>query len=399
MTLQYVQDELSLGGFPLTQLTAKAQTPFYVYDLDSVGQRLELLNKSLQGARVSVHYAVKTNSHQRVLKFIAEEDMGADVVSGGELTAALEAGFPAHKIIFSGVGKSAQEIKLALQRQIRQLNVESPQELERIGEMATQLGVRAPVAFRMNPDVNPQTHPYITTGFRENKFGMDETFLPELEKILLRHKSLKLVGLTQHIGSQLLDLGAFEEAVSKIVRIYKELQAKGYELESVDLGGGVGIDYSSGDEEQERALLARYGAIAAETSRTLNCEVLLEPGRSIAARAGVLICQVEYIKETDAKNFAIVNTGMHHLLRPALYQAYHRILPLQLKEGPLKVYDVVGPICESSDFLGRDRPFHSLQQGDFLAIADSGAYGRSMASTYNLHELPQEFIVRKGQLE
>lgn len=402
MTLAYHQGSLRLGQkhFSLMELAQKVATPFYIYDLDGVKERLDLLKESTKGPKpVSIFYAVKANTEKRLLQFVASQGVGADVVSGGELLAALEAGFPAERIIFSGVGKSVSEIELALTKKIRQINVESPQELERIGQLATGLKLKAPVAFRMNPDVNPQTHPYITTGFRENKFGMDESFLPELEKILKDHPSLELVGLTQHIGSQLLELDSFKEAAAKVTATFQQLQEKGYPLKTIDLGGGIGIDYTSGDEAEEKERLKAYGQIAAQTAQELGCEVLLEPGRSIVGRAGALICEVEYLKNTGTKNFAVVNTGMHHLLRPALYQAHHRILPLVEKtEPPLVVYDVVGPICESSDFLGRDRPFHSLEQGDFLAIADCGAYGMSMASTYNLHALPEEYVIQDGKL-
>jgi diaminopimelate decarboxylase len=403
MTLSYQEGRLRLGPqqFDLLEWAKSAPTPFYIYDLDTIEWRLQSLAESTRGSfPVSIFYAVKSNTEPRVLKHVAGLGAGADVVSGGELKAALAAGFSPERVIFSGVGKSVEEIELALLNGIRQLNVESPQELIRIGEAADRLGLEARVAFRMNPDVNPQTHPYITTGFRENKFGMDEGFLPELEKTLAQFSSLRLVGLTQHIGSQLLSLEALQEATAKTARIYSELKAKGHDLVSLDIGGGIGIQYNSGDESEELTLLRSYGELARRIASDLQCEVLLEPGRSITARAGTLICQVEYIKETATKNFAIVNTGMHHLLRPALYQAHHRILPLQEQDAtePLKVYDVVGPICESSDFLGRDRPFHGLKQGDYLAIADAGAYGMSMASTYNLHELPKEYVIRGGKI-
>jgi len=343
----------------------------YVYDLKEIAQRYKALSQSVFGSGLSgkIHYAVKANGNSEILKTLRDLGAGVDVVSGGEIRRSLDVGFSGLDVIFSGVAKSHSEIALAMKSEIAQINVESPQELERIGMMATEIKKKIPVAFRMNPEVNPETHPYITTGLSENKFGMTKEFLPQLLRILKQYPLLDLVGLTIHIGSQIQNLSVYGEALEIIKARYNELIAMGHNLKTLDIGGGLGIDYASPDHDKDLQAIKDYGLLVNK-----------------------------HLKESAHKNFAIVNTGMHHLLRPALYQAQHRILPLLQREssdtsGAKKFYDVVGPICESSDFLGKDRLFGSLQQGDFLAICDSGAYGYSMASGYNDHALPQEFVL------
>lgn len=379
----------------------------YVYDLNEITSRYLALKAEVfedhgQGAlKGRIHYAVKANGFIEILTALKDQGAGVDVVSGGEVLRCLKAGFAGEDIIFSGVAKSHSEIILALENNLAQINVESPQELERIGQIAEELKVTAKVAFRWNPEVNPETHPYITTGLSENKFGMTKEFLPQLLRILKQYPRLHLMGLTMHIGSQIQNLSVYGEALEILKARYRELQAMGYPLETLDIGGGLGIDYGSGDHEKDLQSMKAYGSLVQKHLKGFDGEVLLEPGRILVARSGVLLCKVEYTKESPSKNFAIVNTGMHHLLRPALYQAQHRILPLrepaesskQAAGLKNKFYDVVGPICESSDFLGKDRMFTDLEQGDQLAICDSGAYGFSMASGYNDHELPVEYVL------
>jgi diaminopimelate decarboxylase len=382
----------------IQSIAAKHKGPVYVYDLDSVERRLNALAKSLDGQRNSIHYAMKANSHAKILAKIAALGAGADTVSAGEVRRALDAGIPANRIILSGVAKTVSEIEFALSKRIKQINVESPQELQRIADIAKKLGVQADVAFRMNPDVNPKTHPYITTGFRENKFGMDESFIPELVAILKKHpEQLKLRGLTMHIGSQLFEIPVLKEAIEKIIAVHKSLLALGFALDRMDIGGGIGINYETDDETQELAMLADYGAMVRPLVKDLNVELLTEPGRTIVGRSGLLVSEVQYIKRAPAKTFAILDTGMHHLLRPALYGAKHRVLPVVKREGSTSMYDVVGPICESSDCLAKNVELPEVRQGDRLALADSGAYGMAMASTYNSHELPAEVVISKGR--
>lgn len=370
----------------------------YVYSLPNLARRYQWLTDALSELKnLKTHYALKANAHPEILASLKSMGSQVDVVSGGEIQRALESGFKAKDIIFSGVAKSVAEIGYAIDLGIKQLNVESTQELMRIGEIAKSKQKKIAVALRMNPEVSPVTHPYITTGMTENKFGMDRHFLPELVRLLKANsKFVQLRGLTMHIGSQLLELEAIEEAISKLLSIEHELNVLGFQIESLDIGGGVGIHYNSMDENLDWQTLKDYGEKVTKKLKSYPGEIIIEPGRTLVARCGVLLCQVEYIKETQMKNFAIVNTGMHHLMRPALYQANHRILPLQKKSNEtIQVYDFVGPICESSDFLGKNRPMPPLEQGDFMAICDTGAYGFTMANNYNFHELPKEIILKE----
>ena len=387
--LSYKKGHLFLNELDLKAIAEKAKTPTYVYSLSEITSRVESYFEAFNND-VDVHYATKANSNVKVLKRIKKLGAGADVVSAGEAKEALDAGFEPQDIIFSGVAKTEKEITFALRKSIKQINVESPQELERIGELAKKLKKKARVAFRFNPDVSPETHPYITTGFRENKFGMDKDFLPTLEMLLKKYKkNVDLVGVTIHIGSQLLSLDAIEEAIRKTIPVYEHFQAMGCPMGRFDVGGGVGIAYKASQKQPD---IKEYGAMVQRLLKPLECRILCEPGRYITGPAGVLLTEVQYIKSTPHKNFAIVDTGMHHLLRPVLYQAYHEILPLKQSKKALKSYDVVGPICESSDVMGKMRQLPELKQGDILVIADAGAYGYSMASHYNAHALPKEVV-------
>ncbi len=379
------------GTYNLAQIAKEAGGPVYVYNLAHITDRMNFLRSAFKKIKPSIHYAMKANDHHDVLRTLREAGALIDTVSAGEVKIAIKSGFKAEQIIFSGVAKSKDEITYALKAGIKQINVESPSELRRIAQIAKDLKLRASVAFRMNPDVNPQTHPYITTGFRENKFGMDDGFLPELVEILRSNpESLNLRGLTLHIGSQLLELTSLKEAIEKTKAVFLDLKRQGFALDRFDVGGGVGINYQTDDESAERQLLSDYAAMVDSLLSDLGVEIILEPGRTLVARSGLLIGEVQYIKDTQFKKFAILNTGMNHLLRPALYQAKHRVLPLTWSKSVTKTYDIVGPICESADFLAQKVELPEVHEGDFIAIADTGAYGRVMASHYNAHELPKE---------
>ena len=381
----------------IASLARKSGRPLYVYDLDNIRARFQVLNEAFAGVPHTVHYAMKANSHPGILALFAKLGAGADTVSGGEIERAMAAGIPASRIIFSGVAKTGREIELALKSKIKQINVESLPELERIRDVAAKLGVTADVALRINPDVNPVTHPYITTGFRENKFGIDESALPQIVAILKGSPDrLRLRGLTMHIGSQLFDLAVMAEAIEKTIAVHKRLTSEGFKLDRLDIGGGLGINYESPDETAELERLRAYGKLAVERVKPLGVELLTEPGRVLVARAGLLVGEVQYVKATPAKTFAILDTGMHHLIRPALYGAKHRVVPLEEKSVPAREYDLVGPICESSDFLAKSMMLPELSPGDFIGIADAGAYGFVMASRYNSHELPLEICVSEG---
>lgn len=398
MALNYQGNQLFLGENGNLQeiIAGNEGHACYVYDLKNIEKRYQVLTDSLSGLKnLSVHYALKANGNDEVLKHFKSLGAQVDVVSGGEMELALRNNYVAKDVIFSGVAKSVEEIDSAIDKNIKQINVESPQELKRIGERARAKGKKISVALRMNPEVNPVTHPYITTGMTENKFGMDRSFVPELVRILKEHSDfVHLRGLTMHIGSQLLELDAMEEAIHKLLSIYHELEVLGFKMESLDIGGGVGIHYDTADEEVDFAKIKVYGDMVCKALKDYEGEVLIEPGRVLVGRSGVLLCQVEYIKETSLKKFIIVNTGMHHIMRPALYQASHRIIPVVKNDEGSEVYDIVGPICESSDFLGKNRHMQKISQGDFLAICDAGAYGFSMANNYNHHGLPKEILIK-----
>jgi len=369
--------------------------PTYFYNLDDIENRVNALRMAFNN-NIEIHYAMKANDHHFLLQFFHQLGIGFDVVSGGELEKASAAKAQGEEIVFSGVGKTKKEILKALDLQISQINIESPAELRRVGSLAKSKGVKARVAFRLNPDVNPETHPYIKTGFRENKFGMDVSFFKELREILLEYKeSLQLVGVTMHIGSQLRELNAIFEAVEKTLRIFDQWNNEGFLLETFDIGGGVGIDYHSLDPEHEFDLIKKYGQGVLERVGQRSLKLMCEPGRILVGRSGVLISEVQYIKETPYKKFCIVDTGMHHLMRPSLYQAFHQILPLQMAKSEVqRVYDVVGPICESADVLGFDRQLPEIKEGDLLAVMDTGAYGAVMSSAYNSHPQVNEKFLR-----
>jgi diaminopimelate decarboxylase len=343
-----------------------------------------------------LHYALKANTNATLVKVLHAAGAGVDVVSLGELEHALHLGFAPEKIVFSGVGKSAQELHRAVEVDIAQINIESLPELLRLLRICQAEHKTARVAVRLNPDVEAKTHPYIQTGFRDNKFGVDEATLPELLDVIANHPAhLSLQGLTLHIGSQIRDLQAFREAFKKTKFLWLALKKRFANLCTLDIGGGLGIDYTAAASDADARALKAYLQLVGEELGDLpeDVRLLAEPGRILVARCGLLICQVEYIKQTAFKNFAIVNTGMHHLLRPALYQAHHRIERVSGGAGAPVVYDVVGPICESSDTLGRARPLARLAEGDKLAVFDAGAYGAVMACQYNLHDKPREYVI------
>ena len=372
----------------------KYEHPVYVYDLPEMVKRLKLYQEAL-GKQGKVHYAVKANSHKKILKAFAEIGAGADVVSQGEIMQALEGGYKTSDILFSGVGKTKAELEYAIKNDVYQINVESPQELLRIGEIAKALNKKATVAFRFNPDVNPETHPYIRTGFRDNKFGMDESFSYELETILDKFKEhIYLQGITLHIGSLIHDLNSFKEAIEKTLPVYDHFQTKYKSLKTFDIGGGLGFKYESQDYEPDYQQIKDYGQMVQKLFKDRqDIQILAEPGRMLTGRSGLLITEVQYIKNSPFKNFVIVDTGMHHIMRPSLYSAFHHIDKLKKQGLPNQVYDVVGPICESTDVLGSGRNLERTTQGDLLAIFDAGAYGYSMSSNYNAHGLPEELIL------
>lgn len=393
LPMQYRQKQLFLEDISLSDLVKNQQEPLYVYSARNLEKRLALFKAEVSQALgyrpFSLHYAVKANAHPEILKYFLKQGLGVDVVSGGEFKKALAAGFKGSQIVFSGVGKTVAEIELALQNEVHQINVESFSELKRVAELTLKNKKSVEIALRVNPDVDAKTHPYISTGFKENKFGIEEAALAECLQFIKSAPQLKLVSLTIHIGSQLKDFSALKEALVKLKKIYADIQKQGFPLQRLDIGGGVGISYEE-DEAADLAILKNYCTVLKEELSDFSGHIMFEPGRFLVARCGVLLAQIQYIKKTTHKTFVILNSGMHHLVRPALYRAYHRVLPVVQREGLSMQVDVVGPVCESSDFFAQSRDMAKVEEGDWLAICEAGAYGFSMVSLYNAFALPAE---------
>ncbi|HEX2580425.1 MAG TPA: diaminopimelate decarboxylase [Dongiaceae bacterium] len=384
----YRDGELHAEGVPLSTVAREFQTPCYVYAQASIQARYRAYQAALAGRPALICYAVKANSNQAILRLLAKEGAGADVVSGGELRRALQAGFAAQRIVFSGVGKSADEIRLALEAGILQINVESASEFRLIQDLARTMGRVAPVAFRINPDVDAQTHAKISTGRAENKFGMDAAEAAGLYRMAMDDEHLAPQGLAVHIGSQISSLAPYREAWLFLKKWADRLRAQGLPVARLDAGGGLAISY----RETETPGIPEYAALLADVLAEET--VIIEPGRSLVGHAGILLTRVLVLKKSRRKNFAIVDASMSDLLRPALYDAYHDIVPVQRKAGAdQRPYDIVGPVCESSDCFASDRTLPVLAEGDLLAIRDVGAYGAVMASEYNTRPLTEEILI------
>ena len=377
---------------PLPDIAQRFGTPCYVYSRRALEAALDEFLNALSGVDANVCYAVKANSNLAVLGVLARRGAGFDIVSGGELKRALAAGGEARKIVFSGVGKSAEDMALALRAGILCFNVESAPELERLDGVAATLGVRAPVGLRVNPDVDAKTHPYISTGLKENKFGVACADALELYRRAVRLPNIEVVGIGCHIGSQLLDPSPFVEALDKLLLLVDRLAAEGIVPRHIDLGGGLGIRY----RDDAEPTVQNYLEPLLHRLRGRPLKILLEPGRRLAGNAGVLLTRVEYLKPGEAKNFAIVDAAMNDLMRPALYDAWHGIVPVCPREETPRRWEVVGPVCESGDFLGHDRPL-ALAPGDLLAVLSAGAYGMAMSSNYNTRPRAAEVMVDGDQ--
>jgi len=378
----------------ISELTAGRDEPLYLYDRENVRRRIRHFIGEV-GSAGRVCYAAKANSHPEILKVMAAENAGADVVSAGEMQLALANGVKCEHIVFSGVGKSSDEIRQALRADIGQINVESFSELKRIAQISRSDSVRAPVALRLNPNIEVNTHPHIRTGQEENKFGVPAGEVESCIDLLISHSdALEFKGLAVHIGSQIMDLAPIKKAAQALRQFQEWFEEKGLVSETLDVGGGLGLSYESEESDDEWTRIDAYIRTVRHELSSVKAKILFEPGRILVARAGLLLARVEYIKSTGKKRFVILNTGMHHLLRPALYQARHRILPLKkTHKAPVWNCEIVGPLCESSDILARDYEMPQVQEGDWLAILDVGAYGRVMASEYNARPLPDEIIL------
>lgn len=369
-------------------LAGEYGTPLYVYSQAALDEAFAAYQKAFADLNPLICYAVKANSNLSILRHFAKLGSGFDIVSGGELARVIAAGGDPGKTIFSGVGKSETEIRYALEQEIKCFNVESLPELERLAEIARSMGKRAPVSLRINPDVDAQTHPYISTGLKANKFGIAMEDAERAYKLAAASTYLEVVGIDCHIGSQLIDLSPLPEACSRILTLVEKLSAQGIELQHIDLGGGIGIVY---DDETQPDLSA-YAAQVSQLLAGRNLQLLLEPGRSLVGNAGTLLTRVEYVKHNGEKKFVVVDAAMNDLIRPSLYQAYHRIENNADKSTLPFVADIVGPICETGDFLAQNREI-AAEAGDLLLIRSAGAYAASMASNYNTRTRGAEVLV------
>lgn len=387
---QYKNNQLMAENLPVKQLAEQFGTPLYIYSKATLERHWHAFNNAFGEHPHLVCFAVKSNPNIAILNVMAKLGSGFDIVSQGELERVLAAGGDAAKVVFSGVAKSHQEIARALEVNIRCFNVESEAELLRINQIAGEMGKIAPISLRVNPDVDAHTHPYISTGLKENKFGVSVEQAREVYKVAATLPNIKIVGMDCHIGSQLTELQPFLDAVDRLIVLMEQLKQDGIALKHLDLGGGLGVTYT--DEapphptDYAKALWEKLSAFS-------ELEIIVEPGRAITANAGILVTKVEYLKSNESRNFAIVDAGMNDMIRPALYQAYMNILEidrtLARKE---KMYDVVGPICETSDFLGKQRKL-AIAEGDYLAQRSAGAYGASMSSNYNSRPRTAEVMV------
>jgi diaminopimelate decarboxylase len=387
---------LHADSVPLPLLAAEYGTPCYIYSASALTAAAARLKGAFaeKGLDPLIAYACKANGNIALLRLFAAQGLGADVVSGGELARALAAGMPGERIVFSGVGKSDDEITTALAENVRQINVESRPELMRIAAIASAMGRRAPVAFRFNPDVDAGTHAKITTGKSENKFGLSAEEIAELYGFAQEHAALDPQGLSIHIGSQLTSLAPFAEAFDRLVALYRALAGRGYSVPTLDLGGGIGVTYAN---EQPPAL-ADYAALAAKVAAAApGVKLVVEPGRLLVAEAGLLLSRIAYVKESRGRSYAILDAGMNDLIRPSLYDAWHPIRLVARHEGKERPYDIVGPVCETGDTFATGRTLPELREGELVAIMAAGAYGFAMASQYNTRPLPAEILVQGGK--
>jgi diaminopimelate decarboxylase len=391
---EYKNHQLQCEGISIREVAEKVGTPFYLYSYHTLVRHFTVFDDAFKGIPHIICYSAKANSNLALLRLFINLGGGVDVVSGGELYRALKGGAAPHKIVFSGVGKREDEIEYALKTGILMFNVESSQELQVINEVAGRIGKKAPIAIRVNPDIDPKTHPYISTGLKQNKFGIDVLRAPMAYRLASQLPNLKIVGIDCHIGSQLVEVEPIIEALRKLKELVENLRKKGMEIQYLDLGGGLGITYE--DEEPPHPI--EYASTILEEIRGFGCTLILEPGRVIVGNAGILVSKVLYTKENEEKRFVIVDAGMNDLVRPSYYGSYHQILPVKEETREEIVADVVGPLCESSDFLAKGRKIPNLLSGELIAIMSAGAYGFSMSTNYNSRPRIAEVLVRDDQM-
>ncbi len=387
----YREGRLYAEDVPVDKIAGQMQTPVYCYSAAALRQNYQSYTEQFKPENSLVCYAVKANSNQAIIRALGNMGAGADVVSEGELRRALLAGIPANKIVYSGVAKTAVEMRYALAQDIFQFNVESEPELELLNEVAIAEGKTAPVAFRINPDIDALTHAKISTGKASNKFGIPWTRAQEAYARAAQLPGIRVQGIDMHIGSQLTQIMPFEQAFRCLADLTTELRDHGHDITVLDIGGGLGIDYADGNRVPPH--ITEYARLANDILGGLGCRIIVEPGRSLVGNTGILISRVIYIKQGERDRFLIIDAGMNDLLRPSLYDAYHEIVCCELRDGEPVSYQVVGPICETGDTFARDRSLPPLQAGELVAIKNAGAYGAVMASSYNTRPLVPEVLV------
>jgi len=392
-SLEYKNDNLFFDGIAVEDIAKNIKTPFYIYSEDSIKKNIK---DYISGAsqKTLFCYSVKANSNLSLLKLIASQGMGFDVVSKGELHRAIKAGANSKRIVYSGVGKTKEEIAYALNNKILCFNVESEEELFAINSQASLMKLKADISIRINPDVKVKTHPYISTGMRENKFGIAYEDAFEIYKKAKQLDSINIVGIDFHIGSQIMSIEPYLDSISSVKKLIQKLDTIDIKLSHIDVGGGLGISYQ-GEELVDKS---EYVKTIINSLSDLDLNIIFEPGRSIVGDCGILVSQVQYVKESSAKNFLIIDASMSELMRPPLYGAYHEITPIRKSEMPNKVYDVVGPVCESSDFIGKERKLN-CKSGDLLVIQDVGAYGSVLSSNYNTRPRPAEYMISNSEIK
>ena len=392
----YRDNELCCEKVRIEDIAKKVGTPFYLYSQKRIIDNYRAFDEAFKEIDHLICYSYKANSNLSICKLLKEQDAGADVVSGGELYKALKVGVEPKRIVFSGVGKTREEIEYALKNNILMLNVESIPELELTDEIAGRLKKKAPIALRINPDIDPNTHPHISTGLAKSKFGIEISKALEVYKKAKELENIEVLGIHMHIGSQITELEPFIDSLGKIVELIKELEKEGIELRYLDIGGGLGISYKKGEKAPTPKEFAKKLLFLI---KGLKYRIILEPGRAIIGDAGILVTKVLYVKKTSKKNFVIVDAAMNDLIRPSLYNAYHEIIPVRPITGhrsPITA-DIVGPVCESGDYLAKDRELAEVKSGDLLAILDAGAYSFSMSSNYNARSKVAEILVEKDK--
>jgi diaminopimelate decarboxylase len=383
--------DMQAEGVALKAIARQVGTPFYCYSAGALRAAWQEFDQAMQGRNASLCYALKANSNLAVVKLFGDLGTGADIVSVGELRRALAAGIPAKKIVYSGVGKKPSELMAALQAGVGQINVENSAELETLNAVAGQLGVKAEITIRVNPDVDARTHAKITTGRKENKFGVDIDLARDAYALAGRLPNLKVVGVAMHIGSQLTTLDPYRDAIAKVRGLITELRADGHRIDRFDIGGGLGIVYS----DEKLPSIASFMQLVAQETDGLGCELTIEPGRRLVGEAGVLVAEVIVVKPGISKTFVIVDAAMNDLIRPTLYEAWHDVVPVRRPRPDAATIrcDIVGPVCESGDYLAQNRDLAPLSAGDLVMVRSAGAYGAVMASTYNTRPLAPEVMV------